>query len=116
MSIGCWRAPSWAAPLILLSLACAGRTANIDNSAPRYPVPPERIRDATPEGVESCTFLAVLTATAMGFGDVGAQHAKENVREEAAERHATHLVWKNVTGGMRGAAEAEAFRCETPSR
>jgi hypothetical protein len=76
----------------------------------------ESIRDAQPEAVATCSFVAVLHGKGGWPGAMGVQKAMLDVREQAAERGATHLVWKYATAGVPGVAEAEAFRCSDAKR
>ena len=71
----------------------------------------ESIRDATTDGVSACAFVAVLHGKGAWPGALGVQKAMANVREQAVDRGATHLVWKYTAPGLPGVAEAEAFRC-----
>jgi hypothetical protein len=77
------------------------------------------VRDASPQMVAGCKFLGMLQGSS-GWGgaaasDVGAQNARNEVRDEAASLGATHVVWRSLSGGLGGGrAEGEAYSCPAP--
>jgi hypothetical protein len=72
------------------------------------------VRDASSQSVADCEFLGLIQGSS-GWGNkaanVGVQNAMNEVREKAAERGATHIVWKAADGTFASVAEGEAFKC-----
>jgi hypothetical protein len=87
---------------------CACATAPSERAA--------QIRDADPKMIESCTYVGEVEGTSMwgGPGGHGAaiSNSKNEARDQAAAKGATHIVWNNMTEGSVTAVAGRAYRCQ----
>ena len=72
------------------------------------------VKDAAPETVQNCQYLADVEGSS-GWGNLAAStgiaNAKNEARSNAASLGATHIVWKNVSGGYSPFVSGAAYRC-----
>ena len=74
------------------------------------------IQEADSHMVANCKFLGSVHAASMWGGclyqGVGFSSAKNQALNKAAKLGATHIVWMNLEGGLRGGfASGRAYRC-----
>lgn len=76
------------------------------------------IQDADERMVSQCKFIGALEGSS-GFGNmsagIGMTNSKNEVREEAAKRSATHVVWRSIQGGEMPFATGLAYACNKAS-
>ena len=72
------------------------------------------VRDADDRAVAQCMFVGDLIASkSSGLLNIeaGIEDARVQLRNQAAERAATHIVWGSVTTGVTQTAAGRAYRC-----
>ena len=73
------------------------------------------VKDAAPETVQNCQYLADVEGTS-GWGKLAAStgiaNAKNEAHSNAASLGATHIVWKNVSGGYSPFVIGAAYVCD----
>lgn len=72
------------------------------------------VRDAEKKSVEKCQFIGDLSSTANWSSSVNMEVARTWLRNEAAEKGATHLVWEAFGHGSYSTTTvwAKAYRCD----
>jgi hypothetical protein len=76
----------------------------------------QAIQESDGSSLESCKFLGTFNGSS-GWGNLaqstGMKNAQNDVRDQAAEAGATHLVWTNINGGYAPNVSGKAYRCST---
>lgn len=72
------------------------------------------IRDAKPEDVATCTFLADVSARAPGRKHTRSAlgSAMDAARKDAHKAGATDIVWDKVTSATATSVSGKAYKCE----
>jgi len=74
-----------------------------------------RVMDADMKMANDCQFLGEVHGTS-GWGNLaastGIENARNEAREKAASKGATHIVWTNVAGGYSPYVSGTAYRCK----
>jgi hypothetical protein len=74
----------------------------------------KRIRDADDRIVASCTFLGEFTGSSIWNGlaaSQGIEDGRNSVRNDAARRGATHIVWSSHASGTLTTVSGRAYDC-----
>ncbi len=73
------------------------------------------IREADEAMVEGCEYLGDVDGTS-GWGNIAASTGIENAKKEAMQKAAalgaTHVVWRQVSGGYSPYVSGRAYRCK----
>ncbi|MDR3389906.1 MAG: hypothetical protein P4L92_22950 [Rudaea sp.] len=71
--------------------------------------------DADQAMVAGCTYVADVAGTSVWSGAGGSQHgwskARNEARESAAQKGATHIVWNGQETGYITSVSGKAYRC-----
>lgn len=71
-----------------------------------------KIKDADDQMVKDCKLVKTVTGTSVYVSKKGINGARADVLNEAADAHATHVVWENITDTINGAtATGRAYQC-----
>lgn len=74
------------------------------------------VQDADTAMVTGCQFVGDVTGSS-GWGGIaastGTRNAQNEARDQAAQLHATHLVWSQLSGGWSPSVSGKAYRCPT---
>ncbi|HEX5856119.1 MAG TPA: hypothetical protein VFZ57_10910 [Thermoanaerobaculia bacterium] len=75
------------------------------------------IEEADDKMVSGCTYAGeVFGVSSMGGPDIGTENEKTKALEQAAEKHATHVVWNSLVAGKESSSvSGKAYRCASPA-